>query len=317
MTLYGVDLSKYQAGINWPSVKSAGIEFSIARASIGLSTDPTFGSHKEGALTQGILPGGYHFLTPGSGADQADVFASMTNGARGILAALDCESSGLTIGIIRDFAERFAERSDNHPLFVYTGPSFWRNHGDHDLKGLGPLWLAYYPGGGYQGDNASTWNLVLGGVKPTIWQYGPRPIKGRASVDGDAFRGTRAELEAFIGGTQSGPAIPEVPVSTFKPAAGLFAVPLGTPIYDNVNGKAISTVQANESYVNGMLTVLGGISGWRICVVNALTAAWIKADAGRDFPAPSTGFTQFDMDNAKASGYEAARAKAIAAAEAI
>lgn len=116
------------------------------------------------------------------------------------------------------------------------------------------------------------------------------------------------------GGTQQPPVLEE-PVSTFKPAPGRFAVPVGTPIFDAPNGKAISTVQANSAYVNGMLTVLGGISGWRVCVVNSLTAAWVAADKGQDFPPVVPAAP--DCTNAVAAEHERTRQAAIDAVTAI
>lgn len=205
MTQYGIDISVWQGAMDWSDVKAAGVSFSVARASLGLGRDATFASHRDGALNAQLVAGAYHYLTAESPTAQADVFISATNGCHGILAALDCEAQGLTIGNIRLFAERFADRTGGHPLFIYTSPSFWKAHGNAALTDLGPLWLAYYPGGGYPGDSSLVWKWSIGGVKPTIWQYGPRPIKDRAAVDGDAFRGTRAELEAFIGGTTAGP----------------------------------------------------------------------------------------------------------------
>lgn len=199
MTLFGIDVSVYQAGISWHNVAAAGMEYGVARASIGLRVDGTFQSHRTGAQGAGLVAGAYHFLEPGSGSDQADVFMAATNKCHGILAALDCESSGLTIGNIRLFVDRFKSKTGGHPLFIYTGLNFWRLHGNPSIVNLGPLWLAYYVTGGYPGDHDPTWDRIVGGVKPTIWQYGPRPIKGRPPVDGDAFRGTRDELEAFIG----------------------------------------------------------------------------------------------------------------------
>ena len=203
MTTYGIDVSKYQAGISWPAVKAAGVEFSFARATIGPTVDGTFSAMRAGALGVGLLAGAYHFLTPGNGAQQADIFLNATNECHGLLAALDCESQGLSAGLIADFVDRFAAQTD-HPLFIYTGISFWTKLGNPPIKG--PLWLAYYPAGsGYPGDASNVWNTVLGGQKPTIWQYGPRPIAGRKPVDGDAYRGTRTQLEAFTGAIQSGP----------------------------------------------------------------------------------------------------------------
>lgn len=199
MTLFGIDVSVYQEGISWHNVAAAGMKYAVARATIGLRVDTTFQSHRAGAQGAGLIAGAYHFLEPGSGSDQADVFMAATNKCHGILAALDCEAPGLTIGNIRLFADRFKAKTGGHPLFIYTGINFWKVHGNPAIGPLGPLWMAYFVTGGYPGDNHPAWDVVLGGVKPTIWQYGPRQIKGRPSVDGDAFRGTRAELEAFIG----------------------------------------------------------------------------------------------------------------------
>lgn len=90
---------------------------------------------------------------------------------------------------------------------------------------------------------------------------------------------------------QSGPALPVEPVSTFEPYDGRFKVPLGTAIYagPQITPAPISTVQPNESYVGGSLRVVGKTVGWRVCVVNAQTAAWIAADQGTDLPSPPAG----------------------------
>lgn len=228
MTTYGIDVSVYQAGIDWGAVSAAGMEYSFARATIGLRVDGTFASHKAGAQGQGLIAGAYHFLEPGSGKDQADVFLAATNQCQGILAALDCEAPGLTTGLIDDFRARFRERTNNHPLFIYTGISFWVNHGNSPID---LLWLAYYPKGGYPGDSSPVWDRRIGGVKPTIWQYGPRPIKGRAPVDGDAYRGTKDELQAYTASAQSGP-VEGTMLKISSPTPALIDLPVGAQLYD-------------------------------------------------------------------------------------
>lgn len=203
MTLYGIDVSKWQGTVDYAAVKAAGMGYCIARASLGDAyVDPTFKVNRQSSIAVGLVAGAYHYLTPGDGADQADAFLRAIGSARGILAALDCESQGLTIGNIRRFIDRFMDRTDEHPLFVYTGIAFWKRLGNPPIEG--PLWLAYYKKGGYDGENSPVWDYSIGGQHPVIWQYGPQPI-GTKRVDGDAYLGTSDDLRAYTGATSNVP----------------------------------------------------------------------------------------------------------------
>jgi GH25 family lysozyme M1 (1,4-beta-N-acetylmuramidase) len=65
----GIDVSHYQGTINWTSVKSAGIEFAICKATEGTTyTDPTFATNYSHMKSKGITRGAYHFARPASDA---------------------------------------------------------------------------------------------------------------------------------------------------------------------------------------------------------------------------------------------------------
>ena len=78
------------------------------------------------------------------------------------------------------------------------------------IGGSDPLWASAYgsnPAGNfkavYPGDGSSRWGTYSGRV-PTVLQYGSRTIIGRQpTCDANAFRGSLADLLAFVGGPTS------------------------------------------------------------------------------------------------------------------
>ncbi|KAG5654419.1 hypothetical protein H0H81_002608 [Sphagnurus paluster] len=73
----GIDVSGWQPGINWATVKANGIEFAFIKATEGTSyTSPEFSNQYIGATNNNIIRGGYHFARPdiSSGAVQANYF---------------------------------------------------------------------------------------------------------------------------------------------------------------------------------------------------------------------------------------------------
>ena len=67
---FGPDVSHYQGAINWPSVKSAGVGFAIAKATEGGSyVDPQFKANWDGMKSAGVpVRGAYHFGHPNTDA---------------------------------------------------------------------------------------------------------------------------------------------------------------------------------------------------------------------------------------------------------
>ena len=57
----GIDVSKWQGGINWSKVAGDDIKFAFIRASYGTDTDPYFVSNAQAAHKNGVKVGAYHY----------------------------------------------------------------------------------------------------------------------------------------------------------------------------------------------------------------------------------------------------------------
>jgi len=65
--LPGIDVSNYQASMNWTAVKNAGVKYAFVKATEGVDyVDPSFANHMANAKSRGILVGTYHFCRPES-----------------------------------------------------------------------------------------------------------------------------------------------------------------------------------------------------------------------------------------------------------
>lgn len=95
--VHGIDVSMWQGTIDWASVAGAGTAFAYARASLGSGyTDPTFDANHDGAKSNGLYFGAYHFARPdlSGGQQQADFFldrARVTRDGRTLPPMLDLE----------------------------------------------------------------------------------------------------------------------------------------------------------------------------------------------------------------------------------
>ena len=85
--LKGIDVSKWQGTIDWPTVKAAGIEFAIIRVGYRgsqtgvLVEDPTFKQNIEGATKAGLKVGVYFFtqaITEAEAVEEASMALSLT-----------------------------------------------------------------------------------------------------------------------------------------------------------------------------------------------------------------------------------------------
>jgi GH25 family lysozyme M1 (1,4-beta-N-acetylmuramidase) len=213
-TTPGIDVSRYQGGIDWTGVRNAGIQFAYIKATEGVSyRDPNFGANYTGAYRAGVVRGAYHFALPdrSGGAVQANYLAS--NGgawsadSRTLPAALDIEANpygascyGLSQAAMRtwigDFLATYRVRTGRYAV-VYTTTSWWTsctgnwsgpwaNH---------PLWVARWA--------SSPGTLPAGAPYHTFWQYtasGSVPGIGGA-VDRNTFNGDRSRLIALANNT--------------------------------------------------------------------------------------------------------------------
>jgi GH25 family lysozyme M1 (1,4-beta-N-acetylmuramidase) len=86
----GVDVSKWQASIDWSQVKAAGYDFAFVRASDGLNyPDGMFDANWKGTKANGILRGVYQFFRPSQDPiAQADLMLAKLSAAGWMEAAI-------------------------------------------------------------------------------------------------------------------------------------------------------------------------------------------------------------------------------------
>ena len=228
-TIFGIDISEHNNGLSCVQAKQSGVEFAIIRLCDGTYVDPVFHSHLEDAERAGLLVATYWYLrAPSEGttiAQQVDVIDRQMAGRRDLPVWIDVESvdNRYPAGDPRHYllrgadvwaAKRELERRGYRVPGVYSGAWYWENMpgGEPSMDGLGALWCSNYgdtnpiapPRTAYDlegGDHHSGWSYPLGDRRPDLLQYSSRGVvAGRANVDLNAFRGSRAELESIFNG---------------------------------------------------------------------------------------------------------------------
>ena len=214
-TLFGVDVSSHQDGMSLAQAKREGIEFAIIRTTDGTYKDRCYRSHLEDAESAGMLTAAYHYLrNPSEGTSVAQqVQASLeVMGDMKRPMWIDVETNaGLHVGHIRQCKAEF-ERRGVRVIGCYSYVPYWEGRvapHEPDSHEFGAFWVAAYGGNPrgkprdiYPGDHHRQWNHPLGNQKPAIWQFGSNALVAGHAVDINAFRGTRAELEALFTGKQ-------------------------------------------------------------------------------------------------------------------
>jgi lysozyme len=203
----GIDVSHYQAVVDWTAVGNGGERFGFAKASEGASvSDKYFADNWSGMKAAGLLRGAYHFYHPNvDPTTQANNFLEHladANGGSPVLgegdlpAALDVE---VTDGAAPDdllagaaaWLKRVESATGKRPI-LYTYVSFWRNAlGNTDELSSYPLWIAHL--------NVASPTVPGGWSNWIFWQFDKQPVSGvpSAIVDLDAFNGTYADLQAL------------------------------------------------------------------------------------------------------------------------
>ncbi len=207
----GIDVSRFQGAITWPSVAGAGIRFAYVQASRGSGTDctvkpaqcgadPYFAINRTAAESAGVRVGAYHraFASGGTVTDaradalaEADVFLATVGSINSgeLLPVLDVETpfTGMTSTTlrawIRAWVKRVYKRLGRKPV-IYTNATSWSATGNTKefAKARYPLWVAEW-GVSSPTVPASNW----GGRGYSVWQYtssGSVPgITGRVDMD--------------------------------------------------------------------------------------------------------------------------------------
>lgn len=237
--IQGVDVSGWQAGVDWPSQFNQGARFAYVKATESTSyTNEQFSSQYVGSREAGMIRGAYHFATPStsSGAEQARFFVANGGGwsADGMTLPplLDIEynpyqtlgnicynmSSSQMVGWVRDFSNTMLALTGRRPA-IYTTTDWWKtctaNNGgfaDH------PLHLASYST--VPGILPNGWSTY------SIWQYSSQgPYVG----DSNVWNGNYAQLKAFAYGRSLSAG--ESAISSL-----LDTMPLGPPVTSEICG---------------------------------------------------------------------------------
>jgi lysozyme len=214
-TVPGIDVSYWNAGIDWHKVYAAGQRFVFVKASEGERyVDPTFNDNWTGSKSVGLLRGAYHFFR--SNAEplrQADSFinALKSMGDLGDLPpAIDLETSDgqpnqRVISRARIWMDRVQSALHKKPI-IYSGQYFLQDHFSEPGGGPPawtsdyPLWVAQYPRRYTPGMQPG---MPPGWLQWNFWQYSD---KGRVNgiidkVDLDLFNGSMEDLYTFAGVT--------------------------------------------------------------------------------------------------------------------
>lgn len=92
--VHGIDVSNWQAAIDWPAVAAAGVRFAWCKATESMTySDPTFFDNMRGARAAGIPVGAYHFARPrATGAIQQAQWFRILAPVLDLPAVLDAEA---------------------------------------------------------------------------------------------------------------------------------------------------------------------------------------------------------------------------------
>jgi GH25 family lysozyme M1 (1,4-beta-N-acetylmuramidase) len=200
----GIDVSRFQGAIVWPSVAASGVRFAFVQASRGsgvdctvkpdqCGADPYFAINRAAAEAAGIRVGAYHraFASGSTVADaRADALAesNVFLGAVGALQSgelipvLDVETpfTGMTATTLRTWVrvwvKHVSKRLGRKPM-IYTNATSWGATGDtrEFAKAKYPLWVAEWgvssptvPAANWAAHGYSVWQFTSSGSVPGI-----------------------------------------------------------------------------------------------------------------------------------------------------
>jgi GH25 family lysozyme M1 (1,4-beta-N-acetylmuramidase) len=203
--LNGTDVSHHNGTVDWPTLKTSGIDFAYVKATEGTTfIDPMFASNWAAMKTNGIVRGAYHYFH--SNVDpvmQAD-YVMQTVGALGpgdLPIALDLEATdGQSESVIVAGAIKFLSTvtaASGRTAILYVSSGFLS---DYSSFAGTPLWVA-------------NWLAMCPDVPApwATWAFWQNSSTGTVSgvpspgaTDLDNFNGTLAQLQAFGGGDDAG-----------------------------------------------------------------------------------------------------------------
>lgn len=206
--VHGVDVSRWQADIDWMKLRTQGANFAFIKATDGGDhLDPMFQKNWRRAKEAGIKRGAYHFFYwCRVASEQADWFIrNVPKDPDALPPVIDAEYNGeskckrrLTraqyIEKIRVFAERLERHYGKRPI-IYTAPDFYADNLSGELKEY-PFWLrsvAAHPSVRYPNRR---W---------VFWQYSGSGLSQGVSgkIDLNVFYGSESDWHNWLAGQSS------------------------------------------------------------------------------------------------------------------
>ncbi|CAB0981747.1 hypothetical protein FRC0507_00162 [Corynebacterium diphtheriae] len=211
MTLFGIDVSEHQSGMNLlRAVRESDLSFVIMRTNDGDYRDRCYRSHVDDVRRSTAALAAYTYLrNPNEGSAlkvQVDTALSVMGDRWRLPIWLDCETRvGLSMGHIREVTRLF-EAAGITVLGIYSYWPWWQQHGG-DTTEFAHLWGAAYPRTSalphtelYGGDQHPQWSKPMGGRGVELWQYASSALVSGwvRGVDANAFRGDITRLQALF-----------------------------------------------------------------------------------------------------------------------
>lgn len=181
----GIDISSYQANLNFNLAKNAGNEICIIKATEGNNyISPSMHDQANKALNVGMKIGFYHFFTNKT-VNEADNFINTIKGYKDkcqIKPVIDIESQYTDVNII-NFINK-VEKELNTEMVIYCNLDYARKLSNNNYISNKPLWLAYYGNndGSYHKSNSMGNFKTLAGE-----QYSDKNSIGNIKVDFNYF----------------------------------------------------------------------------------------------------------------------------------
>ncbi len=202
--VHGIDISRWQTDIDWPTAQANGVNFAFIKATEGGDLiDPAFATNWAAAARAGVPRGAYHFYywcRPAT--EQAAWFIANVPRSPGALPpVLDVEWTPFSptctrrppSAEVRAEAKLFMDILERHygqrPL-IYTSIDFWEDNQMWLLQGY-DFWLrsvAGHPRDVYDGHHWTFWQYTGTGLVPGI--------KGKTDIN--AFAGSATAWRAWL-----------------------------------------------------------------------------------------------------------------------
>ncbi|MEN8078924.1 GH25 family lysozyme [Clostridioides difficile] len=181
----GIDISNYQAGLNFSAAKNMGFEICIIKASESTKfTNPKLDEQVTAALNSGMKVGFYHFFK-NNGVAEANYFLSKINpyiSKMTVKPVIDIESVYSYKEVI-DFINTVEEKLSVECV-IYCNYSYCTGLRKNSEIAKRALWLAYY---GKNDGNYYSAPTDLGFAKFAGQQYSDKNHIGKVNVDMNFF----------------------------------------------------------------------------------------------------------------------------------